>query len=89
MHVRSKVLILSTITISQPACPAQSGHVLHVTLWTRDTSQNLGNGKRLEDVIHPLETRPRELEVHLQAGVVQASGSQPPVDHVNLKIEEL
>ena len=51
-------------------------------------SHNLGNGKRLEDVIHPLETRPRELEVHLQTGVVQASGPQPPVDHVNLKIEE-
>ena len=88
MRVGSKVLTLSTITISQPACPAHSGHVLHVTQRTRDLSQNLGNRKRLEDVIRPLKTRPGELQVHLQTGVVQASGSQPPVDHINLKIEE-
>ena len=90
MRVGSKVLTLSTITISQPACPAHSGHVSHVTQRTsRDLSQNLGNRKRLEDVIRPLKTRPRELQVHLQTGVVQACGSQPPVDHINLKIEEL
>jgi len=85
MRVGSKVLTLSTITISQPACPAHSGHVLHVTQRTRDLSQNLGNRKRLEDVIRPLKTRPGELQVHLQTGVVQACGSQPPVDHINLE----
>ena len=83
MHVGSKVLI---VTISQPACTAHFGHVSTVTRMPRDMSQDLGNGERLEDVIRPLVTRPRELQVHLQAGVVQAGGPQPPVDHVNLKI---
>ena len=74
------------LTISQPACTA-SGHVSRVTRMPRDMSQNLGHGERLEDVICPLQTRPRELQVHLQTGVVQAGGPQPPVDHVNLKIQ--
>ena len=74
------------LTISQPACTA-SGHVSRVTRMPRDMSQNLGHGERLEDVICPLQTRPREFQVHLQTGVVQAGGPQPPVDHVNLKIQ--
>ena len=85
MRVGSKVLILSTLTISQPACPAHSGNVSRVTRMSRDASQDLGHGEGLEDVIRSLETRPRELQVHLQTGVVQAGGSQPPVDHVDLK----
>ena len=83
MHVGSKVLI---VTISQPACTAHFSHVSPVTRMPRDMSQDLGNWKRLEDVICPLVTRPRELQVHLKAGVVQAGGPQPPVDHVNLKL---
>ena len=82
MHVGSKVLI---VTISQPACTAHFGHVSPVTRMPRDMSQDLGNGERLEDVIRPLVTRPRELQVHLQASVVKTGGPQPPVDHVNLK----
>jgi len=72
------------LTISQPACTA-SGHVSRVTRMSRDMSQDLGHGERLEDVICPQQTRPRELQVHLQTGVIQAGGPQPPVDHVNLE----